>query len=246
MVQIVRRLLDIDLPPGRSAFLWGPRKVGKTHWIHHHFLTEDDHLIDLLKTNTFADYAARPALLRERWDGRRTVIDEVQKVPALFDEVHWLIEPRAATFLLTGSSARKLRRGHGNLLAGRAWRYELGPLSAIEVDGFDLERVMTTGLVASHFVSPHPSRDLRAYVTDNLKEEIAAEAQVRNIPAVAEFLRVAAGRISKMGDVTVDGRDRRVAPGSEGVSPSFPGGSREKPRLQRDVPHFRTAPLFSR
>ena len=70
-MQIVRRLLQIDLPPGRSAFLWGPRKVGKTHWLHGHFLTGDDHLIDLLETDTFADYAARAALLRERWDGRR-------------------------------------------------------------------------------------------------------------------------------------------------------------------------------
>jgi predicted AAA+ superfamily ATPase len=194
-MQIVRRLLSIDLPPGQSAFLWGPRKVGKTHWIHHHFLTEGDRLIDLLETDTFAEYAARPALLRERWDGRRTVIDEIQKIPALLDEVHWLIERRGAAFLLTGSSARKLRRGHANLLAGRAWRYEMGPLSLTELNGphgLDLEQVMHTGLVAPHVLSPDPDRDLRAYVADYLKEEIAAEAQVRNIPAFAEFLRVAA------------------------------------------------------
>lgn len=191
-MQIIRRNLAIDLPPGRSAFLWGPRKVGKTYWLHRHFLTSDDRLIDLLETDTFAEYVARPALLRERWDGRRTVIDEVQKIPALLDEVHWLIEQRQASFLLTGSSARKLRKEHANLLAGRAWRYEMGPLSATEVADFDLERAMWTGLVPAHALSPDPARDLRAYVADYLKEEIAAEAQVRNIPAFSEFLRVAA------------------------------------------------------
>ncbi len=122
-MQIVRRHLNINLPPGRSAFLWGPRKVGKSYWLQHSFRTEGDRVIDLLETDSFAEYAARPALLRERWDGRRTIIDEVQKVPALLDVVHWLIAHRQASFLLTGSSARKLRREHANLLAGRAWRY---------------------------------------------------------------------------------------------------------------------------
>lgn len=191
-MQIVRRHLAIDLPPDRSAFLWGPRKVGKTYWLHHHFITRGDRVIDLLETDTFAEYVARPALLRERWDGHRTVIDEIQKVPALLDEVHWLISHRGASFLLTGSSARKLRHGHANLLAGRAWRYEMGPLSATELEGFDLERAMWTGLVPPHALSPDPDQDLRAYVADYLKEEIAAEAQARNIPAFADFLRVAA------------------------------------------------------
>lgn len=191
-MQIVRRHLAIDLPPDRSAFLWGPRKVGKTYWLHHHFIARGDRVIDLLETDTFAEYVARPALLRERWDGRRTVIDEIQKVPALLDEVHWLISHRGASFLLTGSSARKLRHGHANLLAGRAWRYEMGPLSATELEGFDLERAMWTGLVPPHALSPDPDQDLRAYVADYLKEEIAAEAQARNIPAFADFLRVAA------------------------------------------------------
>jgi predicted AAA+ superfamily ATPase len=129
-VHIVRRLLEIDLSSGRSAFLWGPRKVGKTFWLHHAFLQGSERVIDLLETDTFAEYASRPALLRERWDGRTTVIDEIQKVPALLDEVQWLIERRGGVFLMTGSSARKLRRGHANMLAGRAWRYEMGPLSA--------------------------------------------------------------------------------------------------------------------
>src|SRR5213594_2022137 len=178
MPRIISRLLGLELPRGRSAFLWGPRRVGKTYWIRQHYSPQSAWIIDLLQTDVFAEYAARPALLRERWPGKLTIIDEVQKVPALLDEVHWLIERKRASFLLSGSSARKLRRGHANLLAGRAWRYEMGPLSATKVKGFDLERAMWTGLLAPHFLSPDPDRDLRAYVADYLKEEIAAEAQV--------------------------------------------------------------------
>lgn len=191
-MRIVQRLLKLDLPAGRSAFLWGPRKVGKTHWLHHTLLGSDTHLVDLLETDTFAEYASRPALLRERWKGGLTVIDEIQKVPALLDEVQWLMERKRAAFVLTGSSARKLRRGHANLLGGRAWRYEMGPLSAKEISGFDLTRALRSGFLPPHLLSTDPARDLRAYVADYLREEIAAEAVVRNIPAFTEFLRVAA------------------------------------------------------
>src|SRR5262245_23073622 len=104
-MEIVRRHLRIELPARRSAFLRGPRKVGKSYWIHEHFDPRHVTLIDLLETDVFADYASRPALLRERWKEGLTIIDEVQKVPALLDEVHWLIERKKASFLLTGSSA---------------------------------------------------------------------------------------------------------------------------------------------
>lgn len=192
MRRIRKRLLDLELGERRSAFLWGPRRVGKSYWLRHHFDGRSVQLIDLLQSDAFAEFASRPALLRERWDGRVTVIDEVQKVPALLDEVHWLIENRGAQFVLTGSSARKLRRGHANLLAGRAGRHELGPLAFRETDGFDLESVMTSGLLPPHYLSTEPERDLRAYVDDYLKEEIAAEGAVRNLPAFVEFLRSAA------------------------------------------------------
>jgi predicted AAA+ superfamily ATPase len=212
MRTIVHRLLDLDLKPGRSAFLWGPRRVGKSFWIREHFLPgRRARYIDLLRTDVFAEYATRPALLRERWDGTLTVIDEIQRVPALLDEVHWLIENRRASFLLTGSSARKLRRGHANLLAGRAGRRELGPLSCLETTGFDLERVMISGLLPPHFLSESPEDDLRAYVADYLREEIAAEAALRNIPAFAEFLRVAAIGNGELLDFTNIGREAGVS-----------------------------------
>jgi predicted AAA+ superfamily ATPase len=190
--KIVKRLLNVRLPRNRSAFLWGPRKVGKTYWLQHSFCQGGEWVIDLLQTDVFAEYASRPALLRERWPNKLTIIDEVQKVPALLDEVQWLIEKKGASFLLTGSSARKVKRGHGNLLGGRAWRFEMGPLSVFEVDGFDLEAAMASGMLPPHFLSPDPLMDLRGYVSDYLKEEIAAEALTQNIPAFAEFLRVAA------------------------------------------------------
>ena len=211
MVRIIRRHLSIELPPGRSAFLWGPRKVGKSYWIHEHFDPRRVTLIDLLETDTFGEYVSRPALLRERWKEGLTIIDEIQKIPPLLDEVHWLIERKQASFLLTGSSARKLRRGHANLLAGRAWRYEMGPLSASEVSGFDLERALSSGMLPPHFLSPDPASDLRAYVADYLKEEIAAEADARRVPAFAEFLRVAALTSSELLNYTNVAREAGVS-----------------------------------
>lgn len=211
MRKIVRRLLEIDLPKNRSAFLWGPRKVGKSTWIARHLPRAA--VIDLLETDTFAEYAARPSLLRERFAGHRglLVIDEVQKIPALLDEVQWLIEKAGQQFLLTGSSARKLRRGHANLLGGRAWRRTMVPLSVREVEGFDLERAMLSGMLPPHFLSEHPLEDLRAYTADYLREEIASEALTRNIPAFSEFLRCAALTSSELLNYTNVAREAGIS-----------------------------------
>ncbi|MCP4714977.1 MAG: ATP-binding protein [Deltaproteobacteria bacterium] len=192
MVKIIKRMLGLNLPRKQSAFLWGPRKTGKTYWINSSLSKEP--LIDLLKTDVFADYASRPSLLRERYMEHEglVVIDEIQMVPDLLNEIHWLIENSSVSFLMTGSSARKLKRGHANLLGGRAWRYTMMPLVYQETEGFDLEQVMVSGMLPPHFLSNDPKQDLRSYIGDYLKEEIAAEALVQNIPAFAEFLRVAA------------------------------------------------------
>jgi predicted AAA+ superfamily ATPase len=191
-MKIKKRLFELNLPHGKSAFLWGPRKVGKTYWISHTLSGAE--IIDLLKTDTLAEYISRPALLRERYQNHKglIVIDEVQKIPPILDEVHWLIENKGMSFLLTGSSARKVRRGHANLLGGRAWRRTMNPLSYMEVTDFNLERIMVSGLLPPHYLSINPVEDLRSYIADYLKEEIVAEALTQNIPAFNEFLRVAA------------------------------------------------------
>lgn len=208
---IKKRLLDINLPSNRSAFLWGPRKTGKTYWLNDRF--KDTPVIDLLKTDVFADYASRPALLRERYQAYQgiVIIDEIQMVPDLLNEIHWLIENTDLSFLMTGSSARKLRRGHANLLGGRAWRYTMSPLTYIETAGFDLEDVIISGLLPPHFLSPDPIQDLRSYVADYLKEEIAAEAAVKNIPAFADFLRVASLTSGELLNYTNVGRETGVS-----------------------------------
>jgi predicted AAA+ superfamily ATPase len=211
-MQIIQRLFKLDLPPHKSAFLWGPRKVGKSYWIAHEI--PEAEVIDLLKTNVFADYASRPSLLRERFQDHKglIVIDEIQKAPALLDEVHWLIENKGLSFLLTGSSARKLRRGQANLLGGRAWRRTMVPLSFKEVTDFDLERIMVSGLLPPHYLSPNPTEDLRSYVADYLKEEIVAEALARNVPAFSEFLKVAALTSGRLLNYTNVARESGVSP----------------------------------
>ena len=192
MSKYIRRLLNIDTD--YSSFLWGARRTGKSYWIKHNFNADEILLIDMLQTDVFAEYSSRPSLLRERFQNtkRLIVIDEIQKAPVLLDEIHWMIENKKITFLLTGSSARKLRRGHANLLAGRALRYDLLPFSCMDVEEIDLESVMVSGMLPPHFLSKRPTDLIRSYVADYLKEEIAQEAQIQKIPQFSEFLRVAA------------------------------------------------------
>ena len=211
MKKITKRILDIKLPANRSAFLWGPRKTGKTYWLSTHY--KDGIIIDLLKTDIFADYASRPSLLRERYQDHHglIIIDEIQMVPDLLNEIHWLIENSDVSFLMTGSSARKLRRGHANLLGGRAWRYTMAPLTYQETGGFDLEQVILSGLLPPHYLSPDPVQDLRSYVADYLKEEIAAEAVVQSMPTFSEFLRVASLTSGELLNYTNVGRETGVS-----------------------------------
>ena len=199
-----------------SVFLWGPRRTGKTYWVRQHLAGAP--VIDLLETDVFAEYASRPALLRERFSAPEAarprgpiVIDEVQKLPVLLDEVHWLIENRKLTFLLTGSSARKLRRGHANLLAGRARRREMRPLCFPEIDRLDLERVVLSGLLPPHFLSDDPLDDIRSYVNDYLKEEIVSEGLAVSLPAFTDFLRVAAITSSELLNYTNVAREVGVS-----------------------------------
>lgn len=189
---VYRRALSIDLPPGQSAFLWGPRKTGKSTLLRQRF--PQAARFDLLDTRLLLELTRRPWALRGRVQALDAatralpiVVDEVQKTPALLDEVHWLIENAGLRFVLCGSSARKLKRGRANLLGGRAWRYGLHPLTWAEIPNFDLLRALDHGLVPAHYDAARPRRSLAGYVDDYLKEEVFDEGLTRNVAAFARF-----------------------------------------------------------
>jgi predicted AAA+ superfamily ATPase len=192
MIQKIPRLLNIKLPKGQSTFLWGPRKTGKTTFLRQAF--PDSLCYDLLQTDIFLEFVKRPSLLREqllaapaRQLKEPVIIDEVQKVPQLLDEIHWLIENKGLRFILCGSSARKLKRGKANLLGGRAWRYEMHPLVSAEVSDLDLLRALNRGMIPVHYMQEGYRKSLQAYVRDYLKEEVFDEGLTRNIPAFSRF-----------------------------------------------------------
>jgi predicted AAA+ superfamily ATPase len=177
-----------------TFFLWGPRQTGKTTLLRSQY--PDALWIDLLKAEEFRRYLEHPEYLRleipEKGPVPYVVIDEVQKLPVLLDEVHWLHENRGVRFAMCGSSARKVRRGHANLLGGRAVRYELFGLTSAELGSeWDLTRAINHGYLPRIYLSSRPRRLLNAYVSDYLKEEVAAEGLVRNLPVFSEFLNVA-------------------------------------------------------
>ncbi len=193
----IDRILRIDLPPRQSVFLWGPRKTGKSTYLRSAF--PDSLTFDLLQTDLMLELAKRPARLREQLlatppETLRSpvILDEVQKVPQLLDEVHWLIENRGLSFILCGSSARKLKRGGVNLLGGRAWRYEMYPLVSPEIGDVDLLRVLNRGLVPAHYLGPEYRRSLDAYVVDYLKEEVFDEGLTRNVAGFSRFFEAMA------------------------------------------------------
>ena len=217
MGQILKRVLQPPDLTENSMFLWGPRRTGKSFWIKNQ-LKYDFHHIDLLKSDVFAEYASKPALLRERFSEDKLtdnvkliVIDEIQKCPELLDEVHWMIENTQKKFLLTGSSARKLRKYHSNLLAGRAIRREMRPICFPEYQIEDLERVFVTGLLPVHLLSNSPIELIRSYVADYLKEEIAQESITRNLQAFSDFLRVSAVTNSELLNFTNISREVGVS-----------------------------------
>ena len=197
----INRLLNLPKKQKENFFLWGPRQTGKSSLLKKEY--SDAFYVDLLKTSTYLKYLEKPWLLREELQeyvlshGKKelkypVVIDEVQRVPLLLDEVHWMIENLGLGFALCGSSARKVKRGHANLLGGRAVRYELFGLSAAELkDDFDLNTMLNNGYLPRHYLSGKPFKLLDAYVKDYLKEEIKDEALVRNIPHFSTFLNTA-------------------------------------------------------
>ena len=178
--------------PSDSFFLWGPRQSGKSTLLREKY----PHAlwIDLLNTKNFLKYKEKPYLLREEIMATKNVthviIDEVQKAPLLLDEVHSLIESTNIIFGLCGSSARKIKRGHANLLGGRALRYELFGLTALEIgEKFDITRILNHGYLPKHYIENNYKHRGNSYIEDYLKEEIFAEGLTRNLPAFSHFLR---------------------------------------------------------
>lgn len=191
-MSLYARELGLELPAGQSAFLWGPRKVGKSTLLAQRF--PDSARFDLLDTRALLQFVREPWTFAERVlalpDSQRQrpiIVDEVQKVPAILDEIHRLIETAGLSFVLCGSSARKLKRGGGNLLGGRAWRFHLHPLGWRELPDFDLLRALNRGLVPAHYDSAGHRRALRGYVNDYLKEEVFDEGLTRNAAAFSRF-----------------------------------------------------------
>ncbi len=193
------RHVKLALSSEETCFLWGPRQTGKSTLLR--TLFPGAPVYDLLLADQYRRFIADPSILRQECEARGLnganqetpiIIDEVQKVPELLDEVHWLIENRGLRFILCGSSPRKLKRSHGNLLGGRAIRYELFPLVYPEVADFSLIKALNQGLIPRHYLSRAPRRLIQSYIVDYLKEEITAEALTRNIPAFNQFLEVAA------------------------------------------------------
>ncbi|MBW1741496.1 MAG: ATP-binding protein [Deltaproteobacteria bacterium] len=214
----------IDLPVKRkSVFLFGPRQVGKTTLVKH-LLADVDHLeINLLKGDILIKYKSNPSILRaeveffiRNRDKAYVFIDEIQKCPELLNEVHYLIEKfkGKVSFILTGSSARKLKKVSVNMLAGRAWQFFLFPFTHVELDEkFTLNDALLRGTLPPVIDEPHEDmvRTLRSYVQTYLKEEILDEAIVRNIGAFSRFLDMAADQSGKIVNFSTISREAGVS-----------------------------------
>lgn len=192
---MLKRLLHLPLESSDSLFIFGPRGTGKTSWLKQHLPHDKYIYIDLLESETFRALQGHPEKINElipphykNW----VVIDEVQKVPEILNEVHRLIEKEKYRFILTGSSARKLKRDGANLLAGRAIRYTMHPFVIQELgDQFQLSRALKFGLLPAIYSYDDPAGYLKTYIDVYLREEVMQEGLVRNISAFSRFLEIA-------------------------------------------------------
>ncbi|RIL11991.1 MAG: ATPase [Proteobacteria bacterium] len=209
------RLLDLpSLLKEKSHFLFGPRATGKSTLIQSSL--SNAQVIDLLHIETYSRLVRNPSQLEELIvdPNRLVVIDEIQKLPVILDEVQRLIQRKKVRFLLTGSSARKLRHGGANLLAGRAREARLFPLVSPELGSFDLVQILTNGGLPDLYDSTSPDEDLAAYVDTYLREEIKAEAVTRNVSAFVEFLDALALSNGQELNIEAFASDLQVSPGT--------------------------------
>ncbi|HBY05896.1 MAG: hypothetical protein UV38_C0004G0018 [candidate division TM6 bacterium GW2011_GWE2_42_60] len=203
---MIKRLLTLPIEGKKSIFLFGPRGTGKTYWLRTQM--PDALYFDLLDFSLFSSLAARPnrleSLIPQNYNGW-IIIDEVQRVPELLNEVHRLIEHKQMKFVLTGSSARSLRKKGVNLLAGRALTYHMHPLVEQELGNlFNLSKALTEGLLPSLLTEENPKKYLESYVQTYVREEVLQEGLTRNIGAFNHFLEVASfsqGSLLNLSDI---------------------------------------------
>jgi predicted AAA+ superfamily ATPase len=213
-MEIQRQLQLVPLLAKKSFFLFGPRATGKTTLVRQQ-LAGKAFIIDLLDSRYFLRLSSDPHELESLLAATPAdifVIDEIQRIPELLNEIHRLIETRDLTFLLTGSSARKLRRGRANLLAGRVWSAGMFPLIYHEIPDFDLSRYLRYGGLPAVYLSADPEEELDAYVNTYLKEEILAEGLIRRLPPFSRFLKTIALANSEMVNFTKLANDCQVPP----------------------------------
>ena len=192
-----------------SAFLWGARQTGKSTLLK--AVYPEAPYFDLLLANEYDRFLRNPSLLREILEatptGSPVIIDEIQRLPALLNEIQWMIVNRKRQFILSGSSPRNIMRSGGNLLGGRAVRYELYPLVYKEIPDFDLLRALNNGLLPRHYLAKNADKLLSAYIGSYLRDEIITEAKIRNIGSFSRFLEMASfsnGEIVNYSNIAAD------------------------------------------
>jgi predicted AAA+ superfamily ATPase len=177
-----------------SLFLWGARQTGKSSLLKEKF--QDALWFDLLLSDVYQRLVKNPALIRETVLANSSisvvVIDEIQRIPELLNEIHWMITNSKIQFIMSGSSARKILQTGANLLGGRALRYELLPLISCEIPNFDLLKALNNGLLPRHYLAENPKKMISAYVGNYLRDEIVSEAKIRNVHVFSQFLEAAA------------------------------------------------------
>jgi predicted AAA+ superfamily ATPase len=217
---MIKRSLGSHFPKKISFFLFGPRQTGKSTLIRTQISPEESITIDLLKTDTYLQFKTRPSFLHSVLEGcssntKIVFIDEVQRIPELLNEVQVnLTSERPFQFILSGSSARKLKRSHANLLGGRAALLKLFPFSYIETksSGFSLNDTLTFGMLPPLWNMEKSDRTLflKSYIETYIKEEIQTEALTRNLPGFMRFLTLSANENGSLVNFTGLSQDSGV------------------------------------
>jgi uncharacterized protein len=188
------RKQDFSESENESLFFWGARQTGKSTLLKAIFA--EALWFDLLLADVYERLLRNPTLLRETVLAnphiKTVIIDEIQRIPELLNEIHWLIVNTSTRFIMSGSSPRKIIRTQTNLLGGRSLRYELYPMVSAEIPDFDLLKALNDGLLPKHYLTANPKRLISAYIGNYLKDEIASEAQIRKVNIFSRFLEAAA------------------------------------------------------